>query len=237
LRQMRNSQTNWLQFDSDWRDSASVTGDLMEDSKHVVHQLTRRYLGYWPWRWWDSYEEELFLDRTWQAGVDTARKLQRHEPYVSARRLTEESTRALKVAFPNASTRFVLADWQEDMGEKFLNRVITAQVQRDMMIAGIALHRYRLRHGKWPGTLDELVPQFLKAPPLDVIDGKPLRYESTGKSGESFVLYSIGKDMEDNNGDATCSSRKPNVWTGKDWVWPQPATSTEAAAYWQKNSK
>jgi hypothetical protein len=46
----------------------------------------------------------------------------------------------------------------------------------EMVITAIALRRYELRHGKPPGSLALLVPDFLAAPPSDLMDGQPLRY-------------------------------------------------------------
>src|SRR5262245_40377101 len=49
------------------------------------------------------------------------------------------------------------------------------QVRTLMLI--VAVERYRLKHKKWPGSLDDLKPGLLKAIPLDPYDGKPLRYK------------------------------------------------------------
>jgi hypothetical protein len=40
----------------------------------------------------------------------------------------------------------------------------------------LALERYRKAHGRWPGSLADLVPVQLPAVPLDPFDGAPLRY-------------------------------------------------------------
>src|SRR5207302_64130 len=41
--------------------------------------------------------------------------------------------------------------------------------------AAMAVERFRRDRDRWPGTLDELVPAYLKAMPLDPYDGQPLR--------------------------------------------------------------
>ncbi len=61
----------------------------------------------------------------------------------------------------------------------------------------IALHQYRRRTGRWPATLDALVPGLLPRVPVDVMDGQALRYRV---SGNSMVLYSIGTDRKDDGG-------------------------------------
>jgi len=61
----------------------------------------------------------------------------------------------------------------------------------------LAVERYRLAHDKLPGTLDELVPEFLDAPPKDPFDGKPLRYRMLEKG---YMVYSIGPNGKDDGG-------------------------------------
>ena len=60
------------------------------------------------------------------------------------------------------------------------------------------------------------------------MDGEPLRYRLVGTN--SFLLYSVGLDGVDGNGDtspATAGSRN-FFWTqSKDFVWPQPATAEQ----------
>jgi hypothetical protein len=62
---------------------------------------------------------------------------------------------------------------------------------------GVACERYRLAHDKLPAKLDDLVPEFLPAVPLDPFDRQPLRYRVT-ESGA--LLYSLGVDQLDDGG-------------------------------------
>jgi hypothetical protein len=99
--------------------------------------------------------------------------------------------------------------------------------QHEMLITTIALKRYQLRHGKMPGELNALVPDYLKAVPRDLVDGQPLRYRLNADG--SFILYSIGEDARDDGGDSRPgeNSRK-QYWdfgSSRDWVWPQTAGS------------
>jgi hypothetical protein len=59
----------------------------------------------------------------------------------------------------------------------------------------VALKAFKMKTGRLPRTLDELVPEYLAAVPLDDFDGKPLRY-----SPEKKILYSVGKDLKDVGG-------------------------------------
>lgn len=60
----------------------------------------------------------------------------------------------------------------------------------------LALKAYKRQHGVLPNKLEELVPVYFKEVPLDPFDGKQIRY-----SKEKKILYSVGKDLQDNNGD------------------------------------
>jgi hypothetical protein len=51
-----------------------------------------------------------------------------------------------------------------------------------------ALERYRRKHGRWPETLDALVPNYLPAVPTDPQDGKPLRFK---RRPDGVVVYSV----------------------------------------------
>jgi hypothetical protein len=61
----------------------------------------------------------------------------------------------------------------------------------------IAVERFRLENGQLPENLNELVPQFLSAIPVDPFDGQPLRYHRLAKG---YVIYSVGSDGHDDGG-------------------------------------
>jgi hypothetical protein len=63
--------------------------------------------------------------------------------------------------------------------------------------AAIASERFRLARGRLPENLNELVPQFLSAVPLDPFDDLPLRYHRLAKG---YVIYSVGPDGHDDGG-------------------------------------
>jgi hypothetical protein len=54
----------------------------------------------------------------------------------------------------------------------------------------VALRAHQLERGRLPLSLDELVPRYLDALPLDGFDGRPLRYDP-----EERVLRSVGSDL------------------------------------------
>lgn len=107
------------------------------------------------------------------------------------------------------------------MGDKYVptERFVYAQVCLDLTRVAIALERYRLAHGQYPGTLDALAPQFLAKVPHDIIGGGNLKYRSTG---QNFILYSIGWNGKDDGGLRDPSKEAQAVWTPGDWVWQYP---------------
>jgi len=61
----------------------------------------------------------------------------------------------------------------------------------------IAAKAYSDSEGQLPERLDDLVPRFLDALPLDRYDGAPLRYARAAPA-----VYSIGEDESDEGGRA-----------------------------------
>lgn len=70
--------------------------------------------------------------------------------------------------------------------------------QRDATLTAIALELYRRLHGRWPDSLEALVPSLLPSLPLDQYTGQPLRYLL--RDGGP-ILYSIGSDGIDHGGE------------------------------------
>ena len=85
--------------------------------------------------------------------------------------------------------------WRE---ERLPARAAEAEAQRRILITALALERYRIAHGAYPKTLAGLVPEILKVPPADFMDGRPLRYRLTDDG--HFMAYSVGLGGVDNGG-------------------------------------
>jgi len=99
-----------------------------------------------------------------------------------------------------------------DLG--FFANVTVAQreVGFELLKTDLAIRLYHRDHGVWPDTLDQLVPEYLPAVPIDPHSGKSLIYRP---SGDSFVLYSVGKDRTDNAGRFTnAATYRPNASPG-----------------------
>lgn len=79
------------------------------------------------------------------------------------------------------------------MASAFVSRIAYARV----IETACAVERYALANGRFPETLEALVPAYLEAVPPDPFDGLPLRY-IPGEAG--YIVYSIGRDREDDGG-------------------------------------
>lgn len=74
----------------------------------------------------------------------------------------------------------------------------SCQAQNVLLICALALRAYRLQHGTYPNSLEDLAPALLAAVPADPFTlGKLQGYK---RSGHSYVLYSAGPDLNDDAG-------------------------------------
>jgi hypothetical protein len=96
-------------------------------------------------------------------------------------------------------------------------RFASGQSSADMARVALALERYRLAHGDHPESLDALAPQFLGKLPHDIINGQPLHYRP--EPGGQFVLYSVGWNETDDDGEAGLGKNGALDTSTGDWVW------------------
>lgn len=88
-----------------------------------------------------------------------------------------------------------------------------SEAQLASAAAALAAERFRRDKGRWPASLKELVPVYLREVPIDPCDGKPLR---SGRAADGFVVYSVGKDGVDDGGDVHAHPGEPQWVPGKD---------------------
>lgn len=87
---------------------------------------------------------------------------------------------------------------------KFRFKVLLGETQARLLLTNLAIRAYRLDNGKYPDSLKDLCPKYLKAPPSDLFsDNQPLKY---GHIGESPLIYSIGPDGVDDSGQPILSA-------------------------------
>ena len=105
----------------------------------------------------------------------------------------------LQIPNPRAAPRYSMmtAILLPKLAELFASEADTTARLRSAQMA-LAVERFRRRHeGRLPARLEELVPDYCKAVPVDLFDGKQLRFR-TFASG--YVIYSIGPDGRDDDG-------------------------------------
>lgn len=99
-------------------------------------------------------------------------------------------------------------------------RFALGQATADLGRTGCALERYRLAHGRYPDSLDDVASFLSGGVPHDVINGGPLHYRLTDDG--QFTLYSIGWNEKDDGGTVVLAKGgAPDPEQG-DWVWRYP---------------
>jgi hypothetical protein len=85
--------------------------------------------------------------------------------------------------------------------------VVEGDALHRLAMLGLAMARYYAEHKKYPDRLEDLVPDYIAAVPVDPFDGKPIKMRV---AEDRIVLYSIGRDMTDDQG----TERDNTVLTG-----------------------
>jgi membrane protease YdiL (CAAX protease family) len=99
-----------------------------------------------------------------------------------------------------------------------------SRVSIEALITTLAILQYEANEGQLPKTLDELIAnEYLKHLPMDPYSDKSLVYETTD---DSFTLYSIGADFDDDGGK---HDKKWGADDGDYVFWPvkRPEKTTE----------
>ena len=206
---------------------AEIGKQIIDNPGEGFRTALRRYPGYWSWKWWQSYDDEIANDESSQAAINAVRQA---KSAGNLRRLVkefEQSRAGIKARHPSANK------WLDysaaDTLDRFLVRIRTVEIERSLLIAAIALKRYELKQGQYPDTLDVLSPAFTAEPPRDPMDGQPLRYRRETEGG--FWLYSIGENGTDDGGNPELlAEARKQWWRARDAVWPQPATREQVQA-------
>ena len=173
----------------------------------------------WKFAW--SRQDELHYCKMVQAALELHRKGMVSNAGIPAFSGVERMESA--TLGPYGNLRFFFGRMLTGSLAGLIRRAWMAQTTAEITRTAIAIKRYELREGKLPDTLEALVPEFLSRVPVDYMDGKPLRYciESDGE----FVLYSVGVDGLDSQGDATYTGG--NRSTPRDIIWPRAASDAD----------
>src|SRR5712675_2947969 len=102
---------------------------------------------------------------------------------------------------------------------KMFQRTALGQYRANQTVMACALERYRLANGKYPETLDALVPRFADNVPMDVCDGGPVKYRLLPDG--HFVLYGVGWNEKDDGGTVVMKKDGSDFDPDQgDWLWP-----------------
>jgi hypothetical protein len=141
---------------------------------------------------------EGFYDTFWQMALskgDELHYLRTIQNFLDALRAAREKRSSLEFQKRLdsgdgwfARYRFPLSSVVRRNIGKALTRWLRMETERQLVLAAIGVERFRLRHGRYPESLGELVPEILRAVPVDFGDGQPIRYE---REGNGFRLWSV----------------------------------------------
>ncbi len=193
----------------------------------------RQYLIYPAWRFAFSYEDERHAMEEIQRIIDAMRTAKETRSTAQFMSLEAAFDQKGKPGGDYRSWKYLVTGLLAPASAKVGNRVCRTQAHCEIVVAAVALKRHHMRHKRYPGNLDELVPEFVPRIPIDYMDGKPLRYRL---DGDQFVLWSIGTNGKDDGG--TPKSKPPFGWMlGPDDVWPRAASEEEVAAHRESQKK
>lgn len=77
---------------------------------------------------------------------------------------------------PPEELRYILARHMVPACAKVAEAGLRCRANTLCAATGVACERFRLKHGRWPGTLTDLVPTYLPAVPQNPFDGQTLSY-------------------------------------------------------------
>lgn len=168
-------------------------------------------------------EDQLFYLQIKQQDLQLLRQLKTNAPSISITKAMQVHNDEWQSEFDGllAGYRHLLSSVAIPNYSRALETTVRNETQRRMTVTAIALKRYKLKHGKFPDALTELVPVFVSSMPIDAMSGQPFGY--CLNTNGTFTLYSVGEDGIDDGGDymPPFASKQFDLWSGKDAVWPR----------------
>lgn len=143
--------------------------------------------------YWNRLRAEVELYKTKSAQLDLL-KLHEQALALSAHH-PKEVMELYKTAGTNMQRPFTA--YLAGPSQKLVAASLSLTMCRHAAIVGIASERYRLAKGTWPASMNELVPTYLKAIPLDPYSDKPLLYRVLP---DGIAIYSVWMDGKDDGG-------------------------------------
>ncbi len=184
-----------------------------DEGPGVPENPYRKTLRYWPRAF--VYRNQLNIARAFQAVL-----LDRLDPAGPAVRVTPSpEDKALRQGWGARSPYTVFAAMLLPAVERSLEKAAVSQATVTLARVACALERHRLATGAYPERLEELAPRFLARVPPDPVNGGALKYRR--EAPNRFVLYSVGLDGKDDDGQPTKEVRLGDKGEAPfgDWVW------------------
>ena len=131
---------------------------------------------WWLWRVRLHSERAYYIRWTTQA-VEAARRPPLEQgPLLAALSLPDGTDMKLAPLFLPAAGR-VAGAWHRSMAEA------------RCAVVALAGERFRLKHHRWPESLNDLVPRYIPSVPLDPYNGESLKFR---KLDDGVVIHSVG---------------------------------------------
>jgi len=167
--------------------------------------------------------DELFYLHAITEPIDAARELQTGKSWLEVKDAANQSMNQFRsmTTTKTFQMRHLLSGMVLPNYSRALQTCVRAETERRMTVSAIALARFKLKHGTYPGGLQELQPEFLKEMPNDVMSGAYLVYRV--KDEGTYLLYSVGENGRDDGGDGGPGGKQGTIWDGLDAVWPTAA--------------
>jgi len=103
-----------------------------------------------------------------------------------------------EIIFSMPRYRYTLLEYVIPAAERISELLYQGRALHEATIAILGIQRWRLEKGGYPATLNELIEAgYLTKLPMDPYSGTSLIYK---KTEDSFVLYSMGENFEDDGG-------------------------------------
>jgi hypothetical protein len=170
--------------------------------------------------WWDRYDQAYLADSyadhlrlTHRFEVETNRRFR-----LGARDDASRETEMMKLGIASAGGRPFRGVRTRAVGRLIMitlhpNRLQIRtlcelrRMQRAVVEAALAAQVYKADHGHYPPATSMLVPDYLPALPIDRFTRRPLEY---GHTPEGVRIYSLGPNMNDDDGHNTHDDSHPN---------------------------
>ena len=161
-----------------------------------------------------SRRETVQIIEQWEKMQDSYRLTTPYKDYSSGHPIDAWFMKTIEENQRNLFIKTVLPATQRAVWYSY-----TTKAQHEASQIVVALLRYKADHDQFPEKLDELVPQYLKAVPLDPFGPGPLTYK---RQGDDFILYSWGLNFEDHGGQHDRDAFRMRSAKGDYVLWPPP---------------